>query len=441
MPALPRESDLKAVVGLLATRLLTWPVAFGVSWLLARLLGPHDRGILAFLNLFGTFAIPLTTFGFGSGTIYMVSTGRYKPSEVAFSCIAFGMIQGTVVATGVFALYRFGMLGSIAREIPPGDLIPFLVVMPLQGATLLLCDLCYGTSQYRIRNAVAIAVPALTGLFTLMAVPGLRLGLHGAVIAAICAIVGAGVFAQLSAWRLFTPAMKLHMGFVQESMRYGIKAWVGDISLLLNLRTDQVILGMIASPSTLGLYSIAVTMSETLWLLPDSIGPVFFNKTASNKAGVQRRDTFERIHRVAVAAGALGAASLALGGPWLLLILFGSRFRGSGQFLLLLLPGALAMISAKIITRYLAACGFAGKASRIQLVGLVGGFLAYTILIPRYDGIGAAIASSLGYLATAIAGLRICRPHGSGGLGALCAFRSSDLQWIRRQFTRKSAGI
>src|SRR4029450_9610774 len=53
-----------------------------------------------------------------------------------------------------------------------------------------------------------------------------------------------------------------------ESVRFGIRAWVGSLARFLNFRTDQIIMGFLASEAALGVYAVAVNASEALLYLP-----------------------------------------------------------------------------------------------------------------------------------------------------------------------------
>ena len=79
----------------------------------------------------------------------------------------------------------------------------------------------------------------------------------------------------------YSSVRKFNLEFVKDTAKYGIKSWMGDIAVQANVRLDQMILGAISKPSSLGIYSISVFLAELIWLLPDAVGPVLFNKIAS----------------------------------------------------------------------------------------------------------------------------------------------------------------
>src|SRR5205823_5350298 len=66
---------------------------------------------------------------------------------------------------------------------------------------------------------------------------------------------------------LARPSLRL----LQESISFGLRAWVGTLADSLGFRVDQILLALIASEASLGFYVVAVNLSEILLYFPGAV--------------------------------------------------------------------------------------------------------------------------------------------------------------------------
>jgi O-antigen/teichoic acid export membrane protein len=410
-----------------------YPLSIVVGILVARSLGPHDRGLYAFLGLMGSLVLPLLSFGFGGGVIYLVSSGKWKCEQIASTVLAVGIAQGLFDAAVVGGLRMLGWLGKTGAELPPGLLAIVLAILPAQGASLMLTRLLLGAGCYATLNVLSLAMAAGLPLLLAALVLVAGFGLPGAVAAYAATNVLSTVALVVLVWRRFHPSTKLEPVFFREASAYGAKVWLGDVAARANLRFDQFVLGAFATASSLGRYSIAVGLTELLWLGPDSLGPVLFNRLAGSKGTEERAALTEQIHRALIFLVIVLAAGLGLVAPWLVPLVYGSPFAEAVGPLLWLLPGSVLMVTTKVLTKFFGAAGRPGQSSLLQGVGAVASLVAYLTLIPPFGIVGAAVASSIGYAAAAVWAIFAYRnavvPHRTG----LFAFGSADWVWSRQQ--------
>jgi O-antigen/teichoic acid export membrane protein len=166
--------------------------------------------------------------------------------------------------------------------------------------------------------------------------------------------------------------------------------------LLGNYRLDQWLLGGIAGPRELGLYSVAVAWAETLFFLPTALAlaqrPDLVRATregAERKAAVAFRVALFLTLGLAIAMVAFA--------PLLCVTLFGEPFRGSVEMLRVLTVGVFGIVALKLL-------GNALTAQRKPMLETAAIALAFVcvialdvILIPAHGGLGAAWASAVAY--------------------------------------------
>ena len=188
------------------------------------------------------------------------------------------------------------------------------------------------------------------------------------------------------------------LGLLRETLGFGVRAWIGSLARFLNARADQVLLGLIATEATLGVYAVAVNASEMLFYVPSAAGVALVPAVAGGEAfGAAERAA--RAFRTVVAVTGAGVATAALLGPPLLPIVFGAPYHASTVPFLLLLPGAFGFTANAIFSSALLASRAPSRSSLGPLVSLVTGIALDLVLIPAHGAAGAAVAASAALLA------------------------------------------
>ena len=200
-----------------------------------------------------------------------------------------------------------------------------------------------------------------------------------------------------------------------ESLAFGIRAWTGTLARFLNFRADQVLMGFIATESTLGVYAVAVNASEVLLYLPSTTALALLPAVSRSDPGA-RSELVLRGFRSAALITLAGMIVALLLGPTLLPVVFGAEFDASVTPFLLLLPGALGFVAMAVFSSGLAASALPGRSSLGPVVSLVLGLTTALLLIPAYGASGAAAASSIAFLA-------------GGAVSAALYRRSAPFDW------------
>jgi O-antigen/teichoic acid export membrane protein len=199
---------------------------------------------------------------------------------------------------------------------------------------------------------------------------------------------------------------------LRESIAFGARAWAGSLAYLLNARVDQIIVGVIATEATLGVYAVAVNASEILYLLPTAVASALLPAIARTPEHQRARRTLA-IFRVVAMFTLAGAGLALLAGPLLVPLVFGSAYHASVTPLLLLLPSALGFAASTVFSNALLASAQPARSSAGPLVSLVVGVALDFALVPRYGASGAAAAASAALLSGgAVAALVFARHAG-----------------------------
>ena len=221
-----------------------------------------------------------------------------------------------------------------------------------------------------------------------------------------------------------------------ETMRFGIRAWLGGIAHLLNARVDQVLMGLIASQAALGTYAVAVNASEVLFYLPSAVGTALLPVVARSEGSAGVESTL-RVFRAVMIVTACAVAVAAVTGPLLLPLVFGAAYAASVEPFLWLLPSAFGFAGSAVFSTALLASGAPALSSLGPVVSLVAGVTLDLLLIPSLGATGAAIAASIALLAGGAAAATAYGVRAGLGLGALVPGRA-DIALLVTRATRRA---
>jgi O-antigen/teichoic acid export membrane protein len=192
---------------------------------------------------------------------------------------------------------------------------------------------------------------------------------------------------------------------------YGLRAQVGGVMTLLNLRLDFMILSLMAGPAVLGIYAIASKYAEFLKIPGVALTYVLYPAysrlapaASAAKARVQMRS-----------AGFLVAGAAVplwfLAGP-LIPAIYGSDFHSAVVPARIIVLGLVLEGVAGVITAFLYGIGRPGQNSWAMGAGLAVTVVLDLTLIPHFGATGAAVASAVAYISSTLALIWLFRRAG-----------------------------
>jgi len=191
----------------------------------------------------------------------------------------------------------------------------------------------------------------------------------------------------------------------KTSLHYGLRDYAGGVADFTTLRLDQMMLGGMASSAAIGLYVVAVRLSEVTTFVAGALADALMPEVAGSRAGDQAEALLGRTLRLTLYANVLVLIPLWLAAPLILRILFGQSFvPATGAFRWLLVAAVVWSASAIVISG-LQGFGYPGLSTIARFLSAAVTAPALLILIPRMGIKGAAIASLIGYTVMLLAAL------------------------------------
>lgn len=397
-------------------------------------MGAEDKGIYAYIIILTSFFIPIFSLGIGGGLIYYISNNEFTIDRVWFTTILLGLCVGTTNALLLFSLWYFNILGESAAQLDTLDILIVGLILIFNSIYFFLTRIGMGGSLFYSINIFEIIKSIMNPLIMISLVYFLALRIDGVLYGLLIINFVLSISFATRLYLKFKPTFSFASTFLKKSFIYGLKGWFGDIAVRANVRLDQLILGGIVSAKSLGIYSVAVTLAEMLWIIPDSIGPVLFNRIAKEKDVLVKTRLTERIHRM------LFFLSFFISIFWIaicyMIIIpygYGAEFTNSLLPMIILVPGALLYIPAKITTKLLSGTGRILDTSKATLAGSAISIMLYFLLIPRFEIIGAAMASSIGYLFVSIFCTYFAHIRYGLKVSNLFILETSDYYWFKDQ--------
>jgi O-antigen/teichoic acid export membrane protein len=361
----------------------------------ARALGPAGRGTVAFITVAALVVAHVAGLGVGEATTVLAARRPRWRSVLLANAVLFFLSSGLVAAVLAF-------LGLLLSGVGPAGVdSPQLVIL---GLGIIACAV--GEAGYSF-------LLGIERMRQLAFITGCASWVYAALVIGLWAGPGLTVGRAALAWTA-TEAMRSLLlitmshratrfgrpvrGLLVESIGFGVRLWVGSLARFLNFRTDQILMGFLATETALGFYAVAVNASEVLLYLPSSAATALLPLIARTEPKRRAQETL-RAYRSVVFVTAAGVAAAALLGPVVLPAIFGDAFDESVVPFLWLLPGTFGFAASSVFSNALVGSSSPGLSSLGPIVSLVVGFALDIALIPTFDATGAAAAASIAFLA------------------------------------------
>lgn len=368
---------------------------FVVSLILARVLGPEGKGEITAIILWSTVLAYFFSFGFFEGNVYQAARNPQLSARLLANSLSMALaVIPAAVLVGWIGLPLFLHSNSNSAVLFAGRVgllaIPLLLLQEFSNGLLRGWQLI---NQYNIVNILQKTL-FLSGIVVAVLVFSLSLGT--AVLIWVLSIVVSSASALVFSARANPLSLKGDWRALYGTFLYGLKSYPGLVSEWVNLRLGQVLIAALFAASSLGVYSVAVSLSESLWLAAFAVAAVVF-PVASASGKREAEDLTARAARITLILLVGLAIPIFVFAPWIVEVLLGSQFHESIGLLRILLPGAVAFGVGRVIASGLKATNRPLRASMAQMSALVTAAVLTPVLILTFGILGVAVASSVGY--------------------------------------------
>jgi O-antigen/teichoic acid export membrane protein len=205
----------------------------------------------------------------------------------------------------------------------------------------------------------------------------------------------------------------------RSEWRFVATIGVTNVVSLLNYRASLFLVERFHGLEAVGTYSVAVTVAELLWLLSSSVTVSVYARIGHPDRVIAAGMAVHAV-RINVLATLVAAPLLLVGAWWALPLVLGEAYQASLLPLAALLPGVAAYAAASSLSAF-----YTNHLGRPQLSGAIAGLSLLISFglglwwVPSGGAVGAALASSAGYIGAIAVAYGVFLRHAGLPLSAL----------------------
>ncbi|MFK8331098.1 lipopolysaccharide biosynthesis protein [Pseudomonas sp. BJa5] len=432
-----RNSYMRHLLLSMGTRLAMIALRLLRNVLLARILGPSERGLFALLSTLPDLISAATSGGLNTAVGYQAakqrSMGLLLSQVLIFGCLVAGALTLICVALA----RTFGTELEVTTQL---GLLAWLLLLAvpltvLKSGLLTLHNATGGVGAFNALRLTESLVPLLlfVGLFWMWQNAALEAALISWLLG-LSLVVVLGLY-----WLARQHSIRLcwDRSGQRELLSYSAKSHPDLLFQQVILRSDYLFISAMLGSAALGHYAMASAAAELLLIVPEAVTTPLMKRLLQQDAGMDKLTPLALRLTATVMLGA--CLSMALIGEWLIVTLFGAEYQPAYPALLALLPGLFGLCYASILRLDLLGKNRPGTVSLMMGVGAALNLVLNVLLIPAYGIVGAAMASSIAYLAVTLAMLLLYCKLSGVALWQTLLVLPSDLSPLRQMLQRRPA--
>ena len=367
-------------------------VSIGIGGWMARYLGPQNLGSLSYVAALVGLLGPLGNLGVRGSLSAMLCEKRPLPGLLGSALVI------ELIGTLVLALVLIPFALTARDPVIVGLIVLAVVSNLLSSSEVFEVELLNrekGTQIARVGTIQTIAGAVLSVLALLAQAPLLVFGVLPILQAAIRGWLLAVAAQATTLLQLFKQASwKTSRALIQR----GWPLLMAGLSVMLYMKSDQVMLEWLRGPEDVGQYSVAVRVAESLYFLPVVLSNTFLPRIGQGTGQFDSDLDLRQLYRSAwlLGIGMMAISMLLL--PSLIPVVFGTEFLPAKAALIWLGPAAFAVSIGCASDAWLNTQGLQKLIAQRSAVGAVTNIALNIFLISRMGFVGAALATSISYI-------------------------------------------
>ena len=391
-----RQNIIFSTAWLFADNILKMAVGLLIGIWVTRYLGPERFGLLSYAVALVTLFSSVALLGLDGIVVRNIVKEPFRRNEILGSAFVLKLIGGVTAA--VLALAAVIVLRPADKQ------TLFLVGITSLG----LIFQAFGTidlwfqSQVKSKYCVyaritscliisAVKIPlvifhAPLAAFAWAASADVLLGSIGLILAYRYSSL------RISEWRTTVP-------MASELFRASWPLMLTDVVIFAYMRIDKIIVGEISGDRELGIYAIAAMLAEAFYFIPMALATALFPAVVeARKIGDDFfHDRLQKYYNLMALLAYAVAIPMTFVAGWLVPYIYGEPFAKAGPMLIGLVWAGLFYNLTIVRGQYLTAMNWTRLHFVMDFIGCVANISLNFILIPRFGGMGAVIATIISY--------------------------------------------
>jgi O-antigen/teichoic acid export membrane protein len=387
----------KNIIQNIGTNLLTTILGLVGSVILARWLGPSQRGIFTAIILIPNVLQYFINFGLSSATVYFTALPQSDKHKIWSSIFSIGTIQSILGILLGWIFIHFYLPKFSPNAVHLGYIYLFTIPMWLLGmyATYML----QGESYFKIVNILKSIIPTgyCVGIIMLRLLNILTVA--NMVYIQLCIQF---IYLIISFLLLYKNVLKsfsfnIDLGYAKKIINYGLKVWIGDISQLANTRIDQFLIGFFLDSHDLGIYMVAFSVASFSNIFSNAFKTIIIPTIASETVFIKKVNEtiffFKSYWLPSLIFHIIFAFSVSI----LIPLVFGSEYEKSIFICQILIVGFVFINAKSLLSGAMQGMEFPEIVSIVEVIGMIVSLIFCFFLIKNNGLTGVSFGLSLSY--------------------------------------------
>ena len=392
---------LNKIINTIGTKGLSALLSFLIAIIISQTLGDTGKGEQTLLLTTIAFVLIFSDIVSGKTLVYL--TSKHSFSSLFIPSYLWSLLVG-IFAWAILSIFPLGVDKSLAVHI--GILA---VIASWNGVNIALL---LGKEKVKTANLINLLHPlilciVLSVCYIILQYKSLFPYILSLYIAyGICWILGL-IALRKDLFPLKLPKHADYKPAIAGLFRYGFINQCAYFVHFLNLRLSYYLLEAYIDIGKVGVFSNAMSLGEALWLISSSVATVQYARIANTNDRIYAQTITLRLAKACGLLVLCAITFLSVLPSAVYVFVFGERFGELPDIIRLLAPGVLFYSVFLIFGHYFSGIGKYHRNLFCASIGLLFTLIAGFILIPRLNIYGAAITTSLSYMATTITGIII----------------------------------
>jgi O-antigen/teichoic acid export membrane protein len=377
----------------LFTQIMSMVFGFITSILIARQLGPTVKGQVAYLMLIFRLLSEYGHLGINNATMYFQKKSKYSESEVYNTNMSYSLF--IILSYSIIILFlRFNNIilqDYTYLQVSFGIAFMFFTVF-----NTIVRNMYTGNeriveyNKYEITSKIIYFTSVIILYFAGM------IDIYTYLISLVAVLIIKVIFSIKNLGITFK--LKFNNILLIEEFKYGSFVYFAALFNYLNYRADQFIIKYFSGSFDLGVYSIAIMLSELVLLIPISISSALTGRLYNIEDKSMTRNI---IMQQTIKFNVYICGVIVLGGVIIspiIPIIYGIEYSDAINVSIILFIATIFASLGKLSGPYFLTKGNPKIIMKISLISLLINIMINLILIPIYGIIGAAISSLISYM-------------------------------------------
>ncbi|MBP1910660.1 flippase [Methanolobus bombayensis] len=384
---------------------------------LGRELGPSGLGVYTLVYTIYMLGMQFAAFGLGNAITKYVAEFS-DALEKAKEFISVGIVSSFLIGTLMGAFLYIGSYHISVNIFKVPEMIYLLkitaIVFPFMAIYKVVLGALNGFRDMKNFALANIALNAFIFLVSVFFVINLKMHVKGAVLGFVLPTIVLGI---LSIYFIY-PYLKIPKSpllkneTLKNLLNFGFYVVLGNSIGYIYLHIDSLMIGYYLTETEVGLYAVAVIFIQGVSLIPSAAQNVTNPIIAQNFAKKQYETILTMIKNITskvLLASIIISMIAIIFGETLIVTIFGMEFLSAYHPLIILLIGYTFYSPFRSIGTFYSSIGHVQLSYKIALFTAAMNILLNLLLIPKYNIIGASMATSISLIIMTLVHFAIIR--------------------------------